>query len=182
MRKFAMPWSATLAVALCAAVVTSAARASERVGSEALASRIETGGFEFRGSGRTASGFENVIWRFQPDGRVVSEGAISRLFYLGGMGEQFGLKGSGNWRREGDKVCVTWDAYNRRFDGCYGMLLLHGSVVHLTGPQFMAGGLERAERAPSTAAADESPICALTFRRALSARGPVARSCGSRTH
>lgn len=118
MFNFARPKMTALAAVLAAAVTAPAAHAGERMGAQELASRVETGGFEFRGSGRTASGFENMIWRFQPDGRVVSEGAISRLFYLGGMGEQFGLKASGTWRRAGDRICVTWDPYNRRFDGC----------------------------------------------------------------
>lgn len=179
MPKFARPKITALAAALAAAVMAPA-HAGERMGAQELARRVETGGFEFRGSGRTASGFENMIWRFQPDGRVVGEGAISRLFYLGGMGEQFGLKTSGTWRREGDRICVAWDPYNRRFDGCYGVLIGDRNVVHLTGPQFIAGGLERAERPPSSAMADEGRACSLTVRRTVSVPTALARSCGSR--
>src|SRR6476660_8521648 len=73
--------------------------------------------FEFRGSGRTRSGFENHIWRFTPDGRVTSESAMSRLM-VGAMVEQFGLKAAGTWRRAGDQICVTWEAQARRLDGC----------------------------------------------------------------
>jgi hypothetical protein len=161
-----------------AALLASPAHAGDRVSSVELERRVDVGSFEFRGSGRTARGFENVIWRFQREGRVVSEGSLSRLFYLGGMGEEFGIRASGTWRREGDKVCVSWDPFNRRFDGCYGVMLGRGNIVHLTGPQFMDGGLNRHELPPSSTAASQT--CAMNLGPLSSAPGPVARSCVSR--
>jgi len=142
--------------------------------SQELASLVDEGTFEFRGSGRTSSGFENLVWRFSPDGRVYSEGAISRIFYWGGMGEQFGLKGTGTWHRAGDKVCVALDAYNRRFDGCYDVLAQRGHIVHFAGPQFMTGTMERGEQVPARAATDRAGACALTFQ--------AARPCIGRPH
>jgi len=142
-----------IGLVLAAALAASTAHASEPMTAEALASRAGDGHFEFRGSARTLNGFENVIWRFSPDGRVSMEGALSKLFYLGGMGEQFGLKGTGTWHRAGDKICIAWDDYNRRFDGCYGLLVERGLNVHLTGPLFFSGTLERAAEAPARVAA-----------------------------
>jgi hypothetical protein len=169
-----------VALALVAAVAASPARADERLSAEALASRVDAGSFEFRGSGLTARGFESVIWRFTPDGRVVSEGASTRIV-AGGMVEQFGIQATGTWRRTGDTVCVTWDANNRRFDGCYGVLERRGTV-HATGPNFLAGTAELVEhRSADTAAADESCANSPAVRGARTAPSRVATPCGHRS-
>jgi hypothetical protein len=71
------------------------------------------------------------------------------------MAEQFGVQATGTWRRTGDSVCVTWDANNRRFDGCYGVLV-RGRTVHLTGANFLTGTAELAEQASADTVAGES--------------------------
>jgi hypothetical protein len=167
-----------IALALGAAVAASSAHANERLSAEALASRVDGGRFEFRGSGLTVRGFESMIWRFTPDGRVVSEGATSRIV-AGGMVEQFGLQATGTWRRTGDSVCVTWDANNRRFDGCYGVLVL-GRTVHVTGPNFLAGTAELAEQSSADAAASESCANVPAIQGARPAPSRVASPCGRR--
>ena len=172
--------SLIVATVLSAAIAASVSHASERMGSQQRASFVDDASFEFRGSGRTLSGFENMIWRFSQDGRVVSEGAISRIFYWGGMGEQFGLQGTGTWHRAGDKICVVWDAYSRRFDGCYDVLIERGRIVHFAGPQFITGTMERSAQVPPQAAADKAAACTLTFQVASATVRPAAPPCGGR--
>lgn len=167
-----------IALALGAAIAGSAAHADERLSAEALASRVDGGPFEFRGSGITARGFESMIWRFTPDGRVVGEVATSRII-AGGMVDQFGIQATGTWRRMGDNVCVTWDASNRRFDGCYGVLLRDRNV-HVTGPNFLAGTAEPAQQASVAAAASEDCANVPPVQGARPAPSRVASPCGHR--
>lgn len=133
-------------VSLAAALVLAAAPslAADRMLAPELASRIGTDRFEFRGYGKTTSGFENMIWRFTPDGKVTGEGSMSGRLISGGMVEIFGMKSAGTWRREGESLCLQWDAGNRRFDGCYVVLSGAKGTVYLTGPQMLEGKIYRA--------------------------------------
>ena len=105
------------ALAAAAALALAPAFAADRMLGPELATRIGAGGFEFRGFGRTTSGFENMIWRFSPDGKVTGEAAMSGRLISGGMAETFGMKNAGTWRRQGESLCIQWDAGNRRFSG-----------------------------------------------------------------
>lgn len=130
-----------IAVAVAAALLAAAAPAgAEPMPSAQIAARTAGDEFEFRGFAKTEAGFENHIWRFSRDGWVRSESAMSRLA-LGAMGEQFGLRAQGTWRRQGDQLCLAWERSARRFDGCYTVLKGLGNMVHLTGPQFFEGTL-----------------------------------------
>jgi hypothetical protein len=117
--------------------------AADRMLAPELASRIGADRFEFRGFGKTASGFENMIWRFAADGRLSGEAAMSGRLTRGGMGETFGMKNAGTWRREGESLCLAWDAGNRRFNGCYVVLSGAGGTVYLIGPQILEGKIYR---------------------------------------
>ena len=132
------------AIAVAATMLAAAAPAgAEPMPSAQIAALTAGDEFEYRGFAMTRAGFENHIWRFSRDGRVRSESAMSRLA-VGAMGEQFGLRAVGTWRRRGDEICVTWEPGARRFDGCYTVLAGKGRMVHLTGPQFFEGTLEPA--------------------------------------
>lgn len=135
----------SFAAALAAATALAAAPglAADRMLAPELASRIGAGGFEFRGFGKTTSGFENMIWRFGADGRVTGEAAMSGRLISGGMAETFGMKNAGTWRREGESLCLKWDAGNRRFDGCYVVLSGAKGTVYLIGPQLLEGKIYR---------------------------------------
>jgi hypothetical protein len=146
-------------MAIVAATIFAAAApaAAEPMPSAQVAALTAGGEFEFRGFAQTRAGFENHVWRFSRDGRVRSESAMGRLA-LGGMGEQFGLRAAGTWRRQGDQLCLAWEPSARRFDGCYTVLAGRGRMVNLVGPQVFEGTLEpsapfgeagTAERRPS---------------------------------
>ena len=131
------------ALAAAAALALAPAFAADRMLAPELASRIGAGGFEFRGFGRTTSGFENMIWRFSPDGKVTGEAAMSGRLVSGGMAETFGMKNAGTWRRQGESLCIQWDAGNRRFSGCYVVLSGAKGTVYLIGPQMLEGKIYR---------------------------------------
>ena len=143
-------------IAIALAVLAAAApAAAEPMPSAQIAALTAGDEFEFRGFAKTEAGFENHIWQFSRDGWVRSESAMSRLA-VGAMGEQFGLRAAGTWRRQGDQLCLAWERSARRFDGCYTLLKGLGRMVHLTGPQFFEGTLEplgaengMAERSPA---------------------------------
>lgn len=144
-----------IAVAVAATILAAATSAgAEPMPSAQIAALTAGDAFEFRGFARTPAGFENHIWRFSPDGRVRSESAMSRLA-VGAMGEQFGLRAAGTWRRQGDRICLAWEPGARRFDGCYSVLIGQGRMVHLTGPQFFEGTL--APSAGDTGTAERPP-------------------------
>ena len=149
------------AVAFAVAAVASPA-AAEPMPSGQIAALTAGDTFEFRGFARTRSGFENHIWRFAPDGRVTSESSMGRMA-LGGMGEQFGLRAVGIWRRQGDQLCLQWEPGARRFDGCYTVLKGHGRMVHLAGPQFFEGTL--GPSGPATGTAERRPAGPRPFGR-----------------
>jgi hypothetical protein len=138
-----------LAVAAAAVALVSPA-AAEPMPSGQVAALTAGDTFEFRGLARTRAGFENHVWRFAPDGRVTSESSLARLT-LGAMGDQFGLRAAGTWRRLGDQLCLQWEPGARRFDGCYTVLKGRGRMVHLVGPQFFEGSLEAVDPATRTA-------------------------------
>lgn len=136
-------------VSLAAAAVLAAmpSLAADRMLAPELASRIGADRFEFRGYGKTMRGFENMIWRFTPDGKVTGEASMSGRLVSGGMAETFGLKNAGTWRREGERLCLAWDAGNQRFDGCYAVLSAAKGTVYLIGPQMLEGKLYRGDEA-----------------------------------
>jgi hypothetical protein len=144
-----------LAILLAGASLALAAPlAAEPMPSVQIAAMTAADSFEFRGSGRTRSGFENHIWRFTPDGRVASEYAMTRLM-VGAMVEQFGLKTAGTWQRAGDRICLKWEWPARRFDGCYDVLKGRGRMIYLAGPQFFEGSMVPVD--PPTRAAERAP-------------------------
>jgi len=99
------------------------------------------GTFEFRS--------RTNLWRFTPNGRVAADYTASRIT-LGGMGEQFGLKASGTWRREGERLCIDWQQGAPAPSGCYTVVTGRASMVHLSGPQSIEGTLEAVQPAPAT--------------------------------
>lgn len=140
------------AFAVVASCIAAAPASAERMASTQIASLTLDDRFEFRGFTRTLVGFEDHIWQFSPDGRVRSESAMHRG-NASGMGVQFGIRYAGTWRRQGDAICVEWEASARRFDGCYGLLAGKARMVHFVGPQFIEGTLVPAAvpRTPRTA-------------------------------
>ena len=152
----------TAAAAACVAALAVSA-AAEPMPVAQIAELADGGDFEFRGFTRSQMGFEDHIWRFSRDGRVRGEFALHRGI-ASAMGVQFGLRSTGIWHRSGDRICIEWAADTRRFDGCYGVLTGRGRMVHLTGPQFLAGTFDRS--APSSdARTAERPSSARPFGR-----------------
>lgn len=130
--------SAFAVIASC--IVAAPVAAAERMASTQVADLTLNDRFEFRGFTRTLVGFEDHIWHFTPDGKVRSESAMHRG-NASGMGVQFGIRFAGTWTRDGDAICVAWEASARRFDGCYGLLTGRAHMVHFVGPQFIEGTL-----------------------------------------
>jgi hypothetical protein len=98
-------------------------------------------GAEFRGYSSSYKGFENHIWRFQPDGRVT---AVYNIRYdLGWFPHQIDGSGVGSWAIEGDRVCIRWDAGMRRAGGCYSIDVRHGHYIRMIGPEVWEGTLQR---------------------------------------
>ncbi len=133
--------------AAATALAFAPALAADRMLAPELATRIGADHFEFRGFSKTMSGFENMIWRFGADGRLTGEAAMSGRLTSGGMGETFGMKNAGTWRREGESLCLQWDAGNRRFSGCYVVLSGAKGTVYLIGPQLLEGKIYRGNEA-----------------------------------
>jgi hypothetical protein len=124
----------TVALLLLATMAAATpAPALEPVRGTELAARIGGDGFEFRG--------RTQVWRFAPDGRISSESTITRIV-LGGIFEQFGIKGAGTWRRDGDQLCIRWREPYPRGEECYDVKRSQGRFVHLIGPGIIEGTLE----------------------------------------
>jgi hypothetical protein len=104
-----------------------------------IAERMAGGQFEFRS--------RTQVWLFTPDGRVKANYTVSRMS-IGGIGETFGLRASGAWRRDGDRLCIQWQQGSPGASGCYRLLTGKGAVIYLTGPQLFEGTLEAAQSAP----------------------------------
>lgn len=137
--------AAAVAAAALAGAASTAALAGEQLSSAQVAERTGTGPFEFRG--------RTQVWRFTPDGRVAADYTVSRIS-MGGMGEQFGLKASGTWRRDGGRLCVDWQQGTPARSGCYTVTTGRGSMVFLMGPQAIEGTLEATTATPATGLAE----------------------------
>lgn len=132
------------AVTLAAAMLSGTAAIAEPLPSPQVAARTANGQFEFRG--------RTHLWRFGPDGRVHADHTVSRIS-MGGLGEQFGMRASGTWRRDGDRICIEWQQGNPAPSGCYAIQAGKGSMVFLAGPQTLEGTLE-ATQPPATGTAE----------------------------
>lgn len=121
-----------LLAASAAAIVPIAAANAQPLQSSELKARTGDGRFEFRG--------RTLVWSFTPDGKVTSDYTTSRM-ELGGIGETFGLKDSGTWRRDGDRLCITWQS-SQGSENCYTVAQGQGRMVTLMGPQMIEGTLE----------------------------------------
>jgi hypothetical protein len=134
MSKLALAAAALLAVS--ASALTHAAPMS---GGEI---RARSAGGEFRGFGSTPrSPLEDMIWRFRPDGSVASISTIRRRSPLGSQSEEY--RDAGNWRVEGNRLCVEFGASHRHLSGCYGVDATGGDHVRLVGPVLLEGTLSR---------------------------------------
>lgn len=135
MSKFAL----AAAAALLAAVPLAAGHAAPMPGEEI---RARSAGGEFRGYGSTRRNpLEDMIWRFRPDGSVTSISTIRRRSALGSQSEEY--RDAGNWRVEGDRLCVDFAAAHRDLSGCYGVDGIGGDHVRLVGPVLLEGTLSR---------------------------------------
>jgi len=106
------------------------------------ASRARSGGGEFRGYGATRRNpIEDMIWRFRPDGSVTSISTIRRRAGPGSLSEEY--RDAGNWRVEGDRLCVDFAAAHRDLSGCYVVDGVGGDHVRLIGPVQLQGTLSR---------------------------------------
>lgn len=133
------------AVALAAAMLAGTAAIAEPLSTAQVAERTANGQFEFRS--------RTNLWRFGPDGRVQADYTVSRIA-MGGFGEQFGMRASGTWRRDRDRICIEWQQGNPAPNGCYAVLTAKGSMVMLAGPQTLEGTLEPVQPAPPTGLAE----------------------------
>jgi hypothetical protein len=132
-----------LAIAALLAALPLAPASAAPLGGEEI--RARTAGGEFRGFGATRRNpLEDVIFRFRPDGTLMS---VSQFFRTagGGMGtgqlEQYGDTGS--WRVEGARLCVALASVHRDLSGCYGVEGDAGNQVRLVGPVQLRGTLGR---------------------------------------
>jgi hypothetical protein len=124
---------------LAAAALPAALAAAAPLSGPALQASIA--GAEFRGYTYRKSGFENHIWRFLPDGRVL---AVYNIRYdLGHFPHQIDGQGTGAWTIQGDAVCIQWDANMRRPGGCYAIDVRFGHHIRLVGPEIWEGTLQR---------------------------------------
>ena len=130
-----------LLVAIVGAFVLAppASSAAEPMPSAQIAERTAGGQFEFRS--------RTQVWLFTPDGQVKADYTVSRIS-IGGFGETFGLHASGEWRRDGDRLCIEWRRGSPAASGCYSVLTAQRGMVYLTGPQIIEGTLEAAQLAP----------------------------------
>lgn len=134
MSKFALA-----AAALLASVPLAAGHAAPMSGAEI---RARSGGGEFRGYGATRRNpIEDMIWRFRPDGSVTSISTIRRRAGPGSLSEEY--RDAGNWRVEGDRLCVDFAAAHRDLSGCYVVDGVGGDHVRLIGPVQLQGTLSR---------------------------------------
>ncbi|MGH7003909.1 MAG: hypothetical protein ACREIP_08180 [Alphaproteobacteria bacterium] len=140
----------SLGVAIAALTLTAAGSiaplAAEPLPSAQIAERTAGNQFEFRG--------RTLVWRFTPDGRVQADYTVSRMT-LGGMGEQFGMRTAGTWRRDGDRLCIDWRQGSPWASGCYAITAGRGTMVHLAGPQVIEGSLESVQSAPPAGIAEQ---------------------------
>lgn len=135
-----------LMAASAAVLMSQPAAAMEPLQSAELTARIGDGRFEFRS--------RMLMWRFTPDGKVQSTYNTSRAGQ-GALGESWGNTDAGTWRRDGDRLCITWQS--KRSEDCYSVVRSEGSMVKLLGPQAIEGTLESSSGAPSYATTPSAP-------------------------
>jgi hypothetical protein len=129
-----------LAAAALLAALPLASAAAAPMGGEEIRAR-STGG-EFRGFGSTRrSTLEDMIWRLRPDGSVRSNSLVRRGGRDTGQFIEYG--DSGNWRVEGNRLCVQFDGAHADLSGCYGVDGIGGDHVRLSGPVNLQGTLSR---------------------------------------
>jgi hypothetical protein len=130
---------ALAAVTLMAAAPLAAASAAP-IGGEEI--RARSAGGEFRGYGSTRrNALEDVIWRFRPDGSVISTSQIRRRSAMGSQFEEYA--DTGGWRVEGNRLCVDFHTVHRDLSGCYSVDGVGGDHVRLIGPVLLQGTLNR---------------------------------------
>jgi hypothetical protein len=122
-----------LAASLAASVPLGGAQA-EPLQSAEVAALIGKQGFDFRS--------RQIMWKFSPDGKVQADDNSSRATQ-GGMGETWGMKNTGTWRLEGEKLCIQWqDAQSAQ---CFTISRGTGRMVVLSGPRTIEGNLDARE-------------------------------------
>jgi hypothetical protein len=120
-----------LAASVAAFVPLGTAQA-EPLQSAELAALVGNKGFDFRG--------RQTMWKFTPDGKVQADDNSSRATQ-GAMGESWGMKNSGTWRVQGDKLCIQWR--DSQSDQCYTVSRSStGRMVTLSGPRTIEGTLD----------------------------------------
>ena len=121
-----------LLAASVAAFAPLAAVSAEPLQSAALAERLGSTGFEFRS--------RHNMWTFSADGRVTADDSRIPPLVQGGSSEQFGLKNTGRWRRDGDQLCIAWQ--DSPSEQCFTVSRGSGRMVVLAGPRIIEGTLE----------------------------------------
>jgi hypothetical protein len=119
-----------LAAGVAGLVPLGAAQAQQLQSAE-LAQLVGKNGFEFRG--------RQTMWKFAPDGKVTADDNSYRATQ-GGMGETWGMKNSGAWRLQANRLCIQWQ--NAQSDQCYTITRGQGHMVTLAGPRTIEGSLE----------------------------------------
>jgi len=111
------------------------AGAAEPLQSAEVQALIGKTGFEFRG--------HQTMWKFAPDGKVTADDNQYRAGQ-GAMGETWGMKNTGTWRLEGQKLCIKWQ--NAANDQCYTVTRTTGRMVVLAGPRTLHGTIDANEQ------------------------------------
>jgi hypothetical protein len=139
----------SILAASVAAAVPFGSAAAEPLAAAELASLIGSQGFEFRG--------RQTMWKFSPDGKVQADDNNSRATQ-GAMGETWGIKNSGTWRRDGEKLCIAWQ--DARAEQCYTVSRAAGRMVVLSGPRIIDGTIDArgATGNAGTPAAQPAPV------------------------
>ena len=146
-RSSSMPKIARLTLFVALAALTAGSTAVTAAPSVGDALRMMAAGGEFRGFTRTLRGFEDHIWRFSPDGRVLATYTVrvdrgKRDFHFEG-----GAPGS--WSIVGDRMCIRWNARYNPASGCYTIVVLEnvsvmqGHYVRLIGLEALEGTVHR---------------------------------------
>src|SRR5690349_20281515 len=130
------------ALALAALSLTAALSAADFAQAQKtdLASIASSGNFEFRD--------QHHVWKFSSDGRVTADDSQEGRLFWGGIGEIYGIKNTGIWRRSGDQLCITWSQPAGSAEQCYTLAPGRGSLVKLVGRTSLEGKLEVSGPAP----------------------------------
>src|SRR5262245_29283624 len=114
-----------LLAATIAASAPVAAAYAEPLQSAEVAALVGSQGFEFRG--------RYTFWKFSADGRVTADDSRILPLTLGGSGEQFGMRKTGKWRRDGNVLYITWQG--EQSEQRYVVNRGSGRMVVLSGPR-----------------------------------------------